>query len=221
MVKYLAGNFKKGDKMSSLFGPGVMLLFFLFFAGLIFLYVMSIFWAKKDAKARGANEKFAMLISLIPFAGVLAYVLMRPPLLKIDEEEQNLDIKLKKRQLKKYDICPNCGQEIEDDYIACPNCSHKLKDVCRSCNKPLDFKWNTCPYCGEVIKKADPNIFSNPRSVEPVKDTDNAEAPKVDYKVEDSFSFEQDSVEEVDVNLNDVTQPKHHFKTPEATNTHK
>ena len=61
----------------------LMFLFFLFVAALIFLYVMSILWARKDAKARGANEKFAMLVSLIPFAGVLAYVLMRPPLLLI------------------------------------------------------------------------------------------------------------------------------------------
>lgn len=116
-----------------------MILFFLFVAGLIFLYIMSILWAKKDAKARGANENFAMLISLIPFVGVLAYVLMRPPLLKIDEEEQKLDIRLKSRQVKKFDYCPTCGAEIESDYIVCPKCNHKLKEACSSCAKPLDL----------------------------------------------------------------------------------
>ena len=124
--------------MSSLFGPGVMLLFFIFFAALIFLYIMSIVWARKDAVARGANEKFAMLISLIPFAGVLAYVLMRPPLLLIDKEEQELDIALKRRQLNKYGICPNCGEPVESHYLVCPNCQIKLKEACSKCNYPLE-----------------------------------------------------------------------------------
>lgn len=124
--------------MSSLFGPGVMIIFFLFLAALVFLYVMSIFWAKKDAKARGANEKSAMLISLIPFAGVLAYVLMRPPLLLIDKEEQELDIALKRRQLKRYGKCPNCGELVEKDYLVCPKCQIKLKEACSKCGKPLE-----------------------------------------------------------------------------------
>lgn len=185
--------------MSSLFGPGVMILFFIFLAALIFLYVMSILWAKKDAKARGANEKSAMLISLIPFAGVLAYVLMRPPLLKIDEEEQKLDIKLKTRQLKKYDECPSCGAEIEDSFVYCPKCNKKLKDICSNCKKPLDLNWNSCPYCG--------TLANNKRA--PKENPKKEEKPQVDYKVEDSFSFDEDAVE--DINPENIAQPKHHF----------
>ena len=99
---------------------------------------MSILWARKDAKSRGANEKTAMLISLIPFAGVLAYVLMRPPLLLIDKEEQELDIALKRRQLNKYGKCPNCGELVESHYLLCPKCQLKLKDACSKCGKPLE-----------------------------------------------------------------------------------
>lgn len=200
-----------------------MFLFFIFVAALIFLYVMSIFWAKKDAKARGANEKFAMLISLIPFAGVLAYVLMRPPLLKIDEEEQNLDIKLKTRQLKKYSVCPNCGTEVEDNFIVCPNCAHKLKDVCLKCGKPLDLNWNVCPYCGEGTTRVAPESVAHTSAIneeaklDAPKETNN----KVDYKVEDSFSFDDYAVEEADVSADDASKPRHHFKNLSNKNTHK
>lgn len=199
--------------MSSLFGPGVMILFFIFVAALIFLYVMSILWAKKDAKARGANEKSAMLISLIPFAGVLAYVLMRPPLLKIDEEEQNLDIKLKTRQLKKYDVCPSCGAEIEDSYVYCPKCNKKLKEICTNCNKPLDLSWNSCPYCGTLANKsASDSYYTKQENIEAPynEEAKKDEQPQVDYKVEDSFSFDENAVE--DITPDNIAQPKHHFK---------
>ena len=219
--------------MSSLFGPGVMFIFFIFVAALIFLYVMSILWAKKDAKARGANEKSAMLISLIPFAGVLAYVLMRPPLLKIDEKEQDLDIKLKTRQYKKYGICPSCGAEIEDDFIVCPKCNFKLKDICSNCSKPLDKNWNVCPYCAtsknQVIsdsfldkaKAADEVKASSKEDTAVASESKNEKETKVDYKVEDSFSFEKDDVEEAKIDIDNASKPKHHIKNPDQTNTHK
>lgn len=197
-----------------------MILFFLFIAALIFLYVMSILWAKKDAKARGANEKSAMLISLIPFAGVLAYVLMRPPLLKIDEEEQNLDIKLKTRQLKKYDECPSCGAEIEDSFVYCPKCNKKLKEICSNCNKPLDLNWNSCPYCGTLTNKnSSESIYEKLANNDeiPEEEPKKEEKPQVDYKVEDSFSFDEDAVE--DITPDNIAQPKHHFKN-QNNNTH-
>ena len=187
--------------MSSLFGPGVMFLFFIFIAALIFLYIMSILWARKDAKARGANEKFAMLISLIPFAGVLAYVLMRPPLLLIDKEEQELDIALKRRQLNKYSECPNCGELVESHYLVCPKCQLKLKDACSNCGKPLEEGWKACPYCSTPKDKKNVFLGNEP--------TPEKLEPKVDYKVEDSFSFDEDAVEEADFDDAPEVKAKH------------
>lgn len=134
--------------MSSLFGPGITIFFIFFLGCLVFLYILSILWARSDAEKRGGSQKKAMLISLIPFAGVLAYVLMRPPLYTIDKQEQKLDIALKRRQLTKYGNCSNCGTPVKDNYLFCPNCQIKLKDPCVNCDKPLDFSWKVCPYCG-------------------------------------------------------------------------
>lgn len=143
--------------MGSLFGSGIMVMLLVFAIIIIFLYIASIIWAVKDAKVRGANWTATLIISIIPFAGVLVYLLMRPPLLLIDKEEQELDITLKRRQLAKYGNCANCGQPVKDNYVACPKCGRKLREVCPTCKKPLEFSWNTCPYCGSVAKKTDYN----------------------------------------------------------------
>ncbi len=139
----------KEGKMLGLLGPGISIFLLLFFGCLIFLYVMSIFWAKRDAAQRGYDTKKAMLISLIPFAGVLAYVLMRPSLYLIDKEEQELDIALKRRQLSEYGRCSNCGEPVKDTYIKCPKCQLDLGEKCSNCGKALKFSWKVCPFCGE------------------------------------------------------------------------
>lgn len=136
--------------MASLFGSGITLLFFIFIIILIFLYVISIIWCVNDARARGGNTKLSFVLSIVPFAGILAHILVRPPLLLIDKKEQELDIALKQRQLKAYGNCSKCGAEVKDDFIVCPSCGYKLRDKCLKCDKPLDFNWSLCPYCGSV-----------------------------------------------------------------------
>lgn len=83
--------------------------------------------------------------------------MLRPPLLLIDKEEQELDMALKRRQLSKYGECARCGQPVKDDFVVCPKCQSKLKDVCINCHKPLEFDWVACPYCGSSKVMAAPS----------------------------------------------------------------
>lgn len=142
--------------MTSLFSANIIMFFILFVLFIICLYILTILWTIKDAKARGANHKTWGIVAIIPFIGALIYAVMRPPLLKIDQEEQSLDIALKQRQLMQYGECARCGYPVKDDYVVCPNCKQKLKDVCSVCKKPLDFNWVTCPYCGTPKMQAVP-----------------------------------------------------------------
>ena len=177
MVKYQAES-KEGN-MLGLLGPGISIFLILFFGCLIFLYIMSISWAKRDAAKRGYDPKKAMLISLIPFAGVLAYVLKRPPLYTVDKEEQDLDIALKRRQLDEYGTCSNCGQAIREDYVYCPKCQLQLKDICSKCGKPLSLSWNACPYCGQA--KPGSSTFASPTD-EPLGKSVSKIHPENKYK---------------------------------------
>lgn len=134
-------------------------------AGLIvLLYVLSIIWVARDAYLRDANWKLWAIIGLIPIAGVVAYCLLRPPLYQIDRDEQELEIAIKQRELMKYGECGNCGYPVEADYVMCPNCHERLKNLCPTCHHALDPSWGVCPYCTTKISDASPAAQTRTRT---------------------------------------------------------
>lgn len=118
---------------------------------LVILYVLSIVWVIRDAYLRGTVWYVWAIVSLIPVLGVIAYCLLRPPLLRIDRDEQELEVALKQRQLMQYGECANCGYPVEADYILCPNCLQRLKNQCVKCGHAMDPAWTVCPYCATPL----------------------------------------------------------------------
>lgn len=114
---------------------------------LVILYVLSIIWVARDANLRGTYWYIWAVVALIPVAGVIAYCLLRPPLLLIDRDEQELEIALREHELQHYGTCPNCGAPIDRDFIVCPMCDTQVRNVCPNCHRPLDADWHVCPYC--------------------------------------------------------------------------
>lgn len=137
--------------LSQLWTPQMQTAFTIVVVVLVALYVLSIVWVCRDAYMRGTHWYIWGVVALIPLAGVVAYCLMRPPLLQLDREEQELEIALKKRQLQKYGDCANCGFPVEADFVMCPNCHQQLKNLCRSCGHALDPTWTVCPYCATPL----------------------------------------------------------------------
>ena len=139
--------------MSALFQqmPELQIIFNIFIFIVIALYVLSIVWVVRDARNRGAAWVVWGIIALIPLVGVLAYNLMRPPLLTSDRDEQELDVALKRRELMKYGECGSCGYPVESDYVMCPNCHQRLKNLCPTCHRALEPEWAVCPYCTTQI----------------------------------------------------------------------
>lgn len=45
--------------------------------------------------------------------------------------------------------CNQCGSEIKDNYLYCPNCKKQLKKECEECGKLIDVTWRHCPYCNK------------------------------------------------------------------------
>ena len=75
-------------------------------------------------------------------------------MLQIDRDEQELEIALKQRELMKYGECANCGYPVQDDYILCPSCHTRLKNMCPTCHRALDPSWTVCPYCATSLQGA-------------------------------------------------------------------
>ena len=92
------------------------------------------------------------IIALIPFVGLIAYLVLRPHSYAADREEQELDMALRERQLAQYGTCPQCGAPIEKDFVVCPVCDTQVRNVCPSCHRPLDAHWKVCPYCRTRIQ---------------------------------------------------------------------
>lgn len=46
-------------------------------------------------------------------------------------------------------ICPNCGfNEIQEDFILCPQCQHRFLVLCDPCRHTYKVNYKACPYCG-------------------------------------------------------------------------
>ncbi len=123
-------------------------------AVLAVFYVLCIIWVVRDAYMRGARWYFWVIIALIPVLGPILYSIMRPPLMQMDRNEQELEIALKQRQLMKYGECANCNYPVEADYVLCPQCHTQLKNLCARCDRALDPAWTVCPYCATPVAPA-------------------------------------------------------------------
>ncbi len=118
---------------------------------LIILYILSIVWVVRDAYLRGTLWYIWGIVALVPVLGLIAYCMLRPPLLSVDRDEQELEIALKQRQLMKYGECATCGYPVEADYVLCPNCHTQLKNLCSHCQHALDPAWSVCPFCATPV----------------------------------------------------------------------
>ena len=139
------------DLLSQLITPEVQAAFTALIIMLAVLYVLVVVWVARDANQRGAIWWVWAIVALIPVVGFIAYLLLRPPLLEVDREEQELEVAIKQRQLMKYGECAKCGYPVEADYVVCPNCHSRLKNLCINCGHALDPAWTVCPYCASAV----------------------------------------------------------------------
>ena len=140
------------ELMSQVITPEVQQAFSILLVLCAVVYVLVAVWVARDAYNRGTVWWLWAIIALVPILGVVAYVLLRPSLLRIDRDEQELEIALKQRQLMKYGECATCGYPVESDYVICPSCHQRLKNLCPACHKALDPAWTVCPYCATPAK---------------------------------------------------------------------
>ena len=72
-------------------------------------------------------------------------------------------------------ICPNCGNENENDSKFCDNCGTKLFCVCTSCGKELTVKSKFCPDCGAPVGKKSASSVKKEQPVDGLFDFSSVE----------------------------------------------
>jgi len=51
-------------------------------------------------------------------------------------------------------VCGNCGAQLRNGFVVCPNCGARSARVCPSCNRKMETGWRVCPYCGTEAEGA-------------------------------------------------------------------
>ncbi len=136
-------------------GTSVFLQFFLACAGsyLLALYFASIVWCYRDITGR-SRDVFSIalgmaLVILVPFAGIILYMVLRPKETLSEAYERALEEEYLLQDIEDTEICPSCKRRVSQDYLFCPHCRTKLRDECDNCGRPISVRWAACPYCGK------------------------------------------------------------------------
>lgn len=105
----------------------LMLAVFLTVPVLIGVYVY------RDARRRNMNAVLWTLIAIIAPAliGFIIYLLVRGNYPDLE--------------------CPQCGNPVTEQYVACPQCGAKLRPACPSCARPVEPDWKVCPRCAASL----------------------------------------------------------------------
>lgn len=144
------------ELLAQLWTPEVQQAFTAVIVLLVILYILSIIWVVRDAYMRGTLWFVWAAVALVPLLGVIAYCMLRPPMMRIDRDEQELEVALKQRELMKYGECASCGYPVEADYVLCPNCHAQLKNLCGNCGRALEPAWTVCPFCAVPVGAESP-----------------------------------------------------------------
>ncbi len=126
------------------------------------IWIAVIVWVIKDISNRTDNLLLQILSILIVVIftplGVFLYLLIRPSRTIFEkyylEVEENLNIlshiieqKNEQQKVLEKSECPDCGCEIESDFVICPHCKRDLRNQCSKCKKEIRENWKVCPYC--------------------------------------------------------------------------
>lgn len=132
-------------------------------------------WALRDVRARTRSTLTAvatfLLVLLVPLAGLLIYLLLRPRETLAETYVRTLEEEALLRQIEDRQVCPGCGRQTQPAWFLCPHCHTHLRHPCLNCGSPLEMHWQICPYCGHIDDSE-----AGERAPEPYDDGEEAPA---------------------------------------------
>jgi len=122
------------------------------------LWLSTIIWVTRDALNRSNSiffQAFSILLNiLVPFLGVLLYLIIRPGKTRMEKYYEELERNmLEENEIGDTNTCDKCLTPVDKDYKFCPNCASSLKKTCKKCRCTFPNIWNICPFCGNDYKE--------------------------------------------------------------------
>lgn len=133
--------------------PLLALLGWALLAYMVLLWAASVLWTYRDIRTRSEDVVVQVLAVslalLLPFAGVILHMILRPRQTLNEKYERALEAQYLRRDLEEQFVCPHCQRGIEPEFILCPHCHTMLRRRCDRCDRVVDLTWSVCPFCGE------------------------------------------------------------------------
>jgi hypothetical protein len=132
---------------------GTLLTVVVVYAGIVTVafWLTMIVWTYRDMRARsrdGLAQLFVVIVvAALTLPGLLIYLFLRPRETLSEAYERSLEEEALLQEIEKKPSCPGCGQRVQPEWQACPNCHTRLKKLCVVCRNLLELSWNLCPYC--------------------------------------------------------------------------
>ncbi len=145
--------------------PFLIMFAALFAAFLTAVWVSVVIWTFRDIRSR-SRDVFAQILAtlmvliffpLLPFPGLILYLLLRPRETLSEVYERSLEEEALLQGIEERLACPGCNRRIEEEYMICPTCHTRLKKSCPACGRLLHLRWNICPFCGAVQTATKPS----------------------------------------------------------------
>lgn len=118
---------------------------------LLVVWLATGIWTYRDARSRSRSAATAFLaaafVLLVPIAGLVVYLLLRPRETLIEMYDRALEQEALLQQIEEPLVCPGCSRRVAETWIVCPDCRTQLRRPCPACGRPLDLRWQICPYC--------------------------------------------------------------------------
>ena len=116
------------------------------------VWISLVVWTFRDMRAR-SRDPFAQLlaavvVAILPGAGLLVYLILRPPETLAEAYERALEEEALLQEIEERPACPGCSRTVDSRWILCPHCHTRLRKVCPDCNSLMELQWNLCPFCG-------------------------------------------------------------------------
>ncbi len=127
---------------------GLTVLFTYFVA----LWIAAVWWTFQDIRSRSNDVILqiasTLLVIVFNFPGLLIYFMLRPQRTLAELYGESLEEEALLRTITGDLVCPSCEQPVEQDFLFCPACQARLRQLCQRCERPILLRWRACPYCG-------------------------------------------------------------------------
>lgn len=172
-------------------------------AYLVAVWLASVIWTVRDITDRTGNliiQTFSVLLVVIftPILGLPLYLLIRPRTTLAEKYYEEAGI----AEAEYVSACPNCDEEVGEEFRFCPHCGHELLEECAACGAPKDKAWKFCASCGsdgksDVSEKPGEKKIEAKKSSKSVKPVKKPEADTESLKTETPEKKREEAPSEV------------------------